>query len=320
MNDALPSKTVPPLPRVRIITINWNAYEDTARLLNRLRGLAYPAFDVVVVDNASTDGSREQLSAEFPEATVLPMLTNAGFGAANNAALRQAISDEIPWAWLLNNDALPDPDALSALVTAGQATPHTGAVGGVVLDGSPPERLQAWGGGQIRPWSGVVRLGAAAHDPLDFITGACLLLNTDALRQVGLFDERFFLYWEDADLCFRLRNAGWGLVVADSARIHHRGSATTGRNPRLRSFHSARSLVLFLNTHERVPRLTSFTATAFQSLLKLLRGNVPAAAGFWHGWRAGLGASRLPNPSASDAQPQHPGLDRTKETAMKKHP
>lgn len=320
MNDALPSKTVPPLPRVRIITINWNAYEDTARLLNRLRGLAYPAFDVVVVDNASTDGSREQLSAEFPEATVLPMLTNAGFGAANNAALRQAISDEIPWAWLLNNDALPDPDALSALVTAGQTAPQIGAVGGVVFDESPPGRIQAWGGGIIYPWLGAVRLGTAANQPLEFITGACLLLNTTALREMGMFDERFFLYWEDADLCFRLRKAGWRLAVADSAHIWHRGSATTGRNPRLRSFHSARSLVLFLNTHERVPRLTSFTATAFQSLLKLLRGNVPAAAGFWHGWRAGLGASRLPNPSASDAQPQHPGLDRTKETAMKKHP
>lgn len=320
MNNAMPSKTTPPLPRVRIITINWNAYEDTARLLNRLRHLAYPAFDMVVVDNASTDGSQARLSAEFPEATVLPMATNAGFGGANNAALLQAISDGIPWAWLINNDAWPDPDALSALVAAGQAQPHTGAVGGVVFDESPPERIQAWGGGRIYPWSGVVRLGTTSRDPLEFITGACLLLNTDALREVGLFDERFFLYWEDADLCFRLRNAGWGLAVADSARIHHRGSATTRRNPRLRSFHSARSLVRFMEKHERFPRLKSFTATAFQSLLKLLRGNIPAAAGFWQGWRAGLGASRLPNQSAPDAQPQRPGLDMTKETALKKYP
>lgn len=283
----MPSKTTPLAPRVRIITINWNAYDDTARLLQRLRCLAYPAFEVVVVDNASTDGSREKLSAEFPEASILPMADNLGFGGANNAALRLALQDNIPWVWLLNNDALPAPEALTALVTAGQTAPQIGAVGGVVFDESPPGRIQAWGGGIIYPWLGAVRLGTAANQPLEFITGACLLLNTTALREVGMFDERFFLYWEDADLCFRLRKAGWRLAVADSAHIWHRGSATTGRNPRLRSFHSARSLVLFLSNHERFSRLKSLTAMAFQSLLKCLRGNFPAAAGFWSGWRAG---------------------------------
>lgn len=294
----MPSKTPAATPHVRIITINWNAYDDTARLLQRLRRLAYPAFEVVVVDNASTDGSREKISAEFPEATVLPMPDNAGFGAANNAALRQALQDNIPWVWLLNNDALPDPETLTALVAAGQAAPRIGAIGGVVFDESPPDRLQAWGGGIIYPWLGAVRLGTAANQPVEFITGACLLLRTDALRKVGMFDKRFFLYWEDADLCFRLRKAGWHLAVADSARIHHRGSATTGRNPRLRSFHSARSLVLFLSNHERFPSLKSFTAIAFQSLLKCLRGNFSAAAGFWAGWRAGRAVQQSPSCSA----------------------
>jgi GT2 family glycosyltransferase len=290
MNGGMPSTITPLAPRVRIVTINWNAYDDLARLLQRLRHLTYPAFDVVVVDNASTDGSRERLSVEFPEVSLLPMTDNLGFGGANNVALRQAIQDNIPWVWVLNHDALPAPDALTALVAAGQTAPQIGAVGGVVFDDSPPGHIQAWGGGHIYPWLGAVRLGTAANDPLDFITGACLLLRTDALHNVGLFDERFFLYWEDADLCVRLRQAGWHLAVADSAHIWHRGSAVTGRNPRRRSFHSARSLVLFLSNHERFPHLKSLTAIAFQSLLKCLRGNFPAAAGFWSGWRAGRAA------------------------------
>lgn len=302
MNGALPSKTPAAAPHVRIVTINWNAHADTARLLQALRALTYPAFETVVVDNGSTDGSLEKLRAEFPEVHFLPLATNAGFGAANNAALRPALARAVPFAWLINNDARPEPAALEALIARMEADPRAGAAGCIVLDEAPPNGIQAWGGGHINPWLGYVRLNASAAEPLEFITGAALLLRTAALREAGLFDERFFLYWEDADLCFRLRKAGWRLTVAE-ARVHHKGSSTTGRNRRLRSFHSGRSLTLFMDKHERFPRLKSFAAIAFQSLGKLLRRNVPAAAGFWAGWRAGRAVDRRPDPATTDGRP-----------------
>jgi GT2 family glycosyltransferase len=286
MKESLPSKTGFTAPHVRIVTLNWNSYDDTARLLDSLRRLSHPAFDVVVVDNASTDGSLERLRAGFPEATYLSMPTNAGFGAANNAALRQALHENIPFVWLINNDAIPEPGALDVLLDRMQAVPEAGAVGGIVIDDAPSGRIQAWGGGQIHPWLGYVRLNASAAEPLEFITGACLLLRTAALREVGLFDERFFLYWEDADLCFRLRKASWVLTVAET-RISHKGSATTRRFPRTRSLHSARSLVLFMDRHVRWSGPKCLSAICFQSLCKVLRGNLPAAAGFWQGWHAG---------------------------------
>lgn len=301
MSSALPSKTP---PRVLAVTINWNSHADTARLLGALRTCANPACEVVVVDNGSTDGSLDRLRADFPDVRFLALPANAGFGAANNAALREALERQIPYVWLINNDALPDPGSLAALVARMEADPRAGAAGAVVVDDDPAARVQAWGGGHIRPWLGWVRLHRAPAEPLEFLTGACLLLRTAALREIGLFDERFFLYWEDADLCFRLRKSGWHLVVADT-RVRHKGSATTGRNRYLRSFHSGRSLVLFLHAHARHPRLKGFSAITIQSLGKLARANAPAARGFWAGFREGLRALRRLEPAAASTEHPH---------------
>jgi GT2 family glycosyltransferase len=294
MNGALPSKTPLAPPRVSILTINWNSYGDTARLLGSLRRLTYPSFDVIVVDNGSTDGSLEKLRADYPEVTVLPLPDNTGFGAANNAALRRVLEANIPFAWLINNDAFPEPTALDSLVARLQAVPKAGAAGGIVVEDTPPGGIQAWGGGRIHPWLGYARSIVSADETPEFLTGACLLLRTAALREVGLFDERFFLYWEDTDLCFRLREAGWLLTVAET-RIHHTGSASTGRFPRKRAFHILRSFALLMHLHARWPRAKSFSAACFQSLGKALAGNGPAAAGCWEGWRAGRAACGRPD-------------------------
>lgn len=274
-------------PRLLVVTINWNAHDATARLLHSLQAQDGVGFEVAVVDNGSTDGSLEQLRREFPHVQFLALPFNAGFGAGNNVALRQAMDRGIPYVLLINNDAVPEPGALASLAAHLEADSGAGAAGAVVLDDHVETRIQAWGGGRIHPWLGWARHNRSAADPLEFITGAALLLRTEALRQTGLFDERFFLYWEDVDLCFRLRKAGWRLRVSE-ARIRHAESFTTGRNPRLRSFHSGRSLVLFMNKHERWPRMKSLSAVAFQSLLKLLRGQGAAAMGFWAGLRAGF--------------------------------
>ena len=276
-------------PRVLISLINWNDHADTARALASLRGLAFREYGILVIDNGSTDDSLRRLQAQFPEADYLALPANIGFGAANNHALRRAQDGGIPYVWLLNNDTETDPDALTAMVRALDENPRLGAAGCVIRDMHPPHAVQAWGGGRIVPWLAIVRRNRTAQPPPDYLTGASLLLRTDAMREIGLFDEAFFLYWEDTDICFRLRKGGWGLTVAPVV-VRHQGSSTTGRNPRQRSFHTARSYVLFLARHDRLPGLKSAVAIAFQSLLKLLRGRIPAACGFWEGWRAGRAA------------------------------
>jgi len=115
-----------------------------------------------------------------------------------------------------------------------------------------------------------------------------MLLRCAALREAGLFDERFFLYWEDAELCARLRRAGWEMAVAGEAKVWHASSATTGRDAELRMFHITRSLALYLGARSRAPGVESLVATLFQAAGKLVRGNRAAARGAWLGRRAGL--------------------------------
>jgi len=271
------------LPDLGIITVNWNDYNNTARLLSSLRKIEQPSFIAIVVDNGSTDGSAQRLKAEFPEIYLLEMERNAGFGTANNAAIRLLLEKSIPYSLLLNNDAIPTQDAIIKLVNHMKAFPQAGAIGAIILEDTPTPTIQAYGGACIRPWLGIAKAAQTPQAPIDFLTGACILFRNNALREVGLFDETLFLYWEDADLCLRLQKAGWELQVAD-AHIIHTGSVSTGRNQRMRSMHIMRSYAHFMQKHARYPRLKTLSATLYQSAGKCLRGNLPAAYGCWQGW------------------------------------
>jgi GT2 family glycosyltransferase len=281
-----PSKTGP-AASIAAVTINWNAYDDTARLLSRLRELDDPRPITYLVDNASDDGSRERLQQAFPNINHIAMPCNAGFGAANNAALRDILSRDIPYAWLINNDACPEPDAHRCMLDVMTSESTIGAVGSTLYNDDDAQRIQAYAGGRIYRWLGYARLNTCPGKPLDFITGASMLLRCDALRQCGLFDERFHLYWEDTDLCRRLQNEDWKLRASDG-RVIHKDSATTRRMPSRRAFHIMRSFTLYQRKHCRTPLCCSLAATCFQSFGKLCHGNVSAAIACWRGLHSGI--------------------------------
>ena len=260
--------------------------DDTSKLLQQLQQLDYPAYQTVVVDNGSTDSSTTQLKTRFPEITVFDLPTNTGFGRANNVAINQAMNAGFPFVWLLNNDAWPEKEALRKLVEHMQADLTIGALGTTVFDDDGSHELQSYGGGHIYPWLGYVRHNKTASEPLEFLTASSLLLRTEALRDIGLFDERFFLYWEDADLSFRLRSAGWKLGVTETT-VYHRGSSTSGRWPRMKAHHIQRSYRLFAQKHYRLAEPKSFCSAAFQSLCKLAKARPREAWGCWTGWMAG---------------------------------
>lgn len=285
-------------PHVRVVTINWNAYEDTANLLRALQQQNYPDFSIAVVDNASSDGSADRLAKEFPSITIHRNETNLGFGGGNNIVLKQALENDIPFVWLINNDAVPERDTLSVMINAIESKSDIAACGAVLLESNSDKITETWGGGSIVYPLAWVRPYRQHVESASYISGACMLLRTEALIQTGLFDERYFLYWEDTDLCFRLRENGWKFAVAHT-RVQHATSSSTGRDPMARSRHTMRSYVLFLHRHECCATLNSITATLFQSTLKLVRGKWRAAAGFWLGLRDGHKYLRLTDSHAA---------------------
>lgn len=238
---------------VVVVVLNWNGWRDTLACVASLTQLDYPAAKVLVVDNGSTDGSVEHIRQAMPDVELLQTGANLGFGGGCNVGIRQALRQRADYVWLVNSDATVAPGALSALVLMAQRNSALGSVGSVVHEFDEPETIQLWGGGKVNLWTGRSHHLLSGHTP-DFISGASVLLRCAALREVNLFDEKeFFMYWEDTDLAFRLRRAGWQLAVATNSRLLHKQSASLGRNSPQLDHYFIQSGVRFFKRHAPFP-------------------------------------------------------------------
>lgn len=196
-------------------------------------------FKAIVVDNASSDGSREMVAERFPEVKLISNTQNPGFAYANNQALRQCSSELV---LLLNADTVVKPGAIEILVDFMDKNPDVGICGARLLnpDGSlqvsaypePTLTREFWRLFHLdKLWFyGTYPMENWNHDEprkVDILKGACLLIRSEALEDVGLFDEDYFIYSEDMDLCTRMQNSGWSLYWMPTAEIIHFGGQST---------------------------------------------------------------------------------------------
>jgi GT2 family glycosyltransferase len=215
---------------------------------------------VYVVDNGSGDGSddrlREGLARYGDRATLIVNPGNRGFGGGCNPAIAAALAAGHAYIWLLNNDAEPEPECLAALLTVATDAPgRVGAVGSLLID--PTGRDAPHFGSWMRPAAltcGSVDSAADLSRPYAWCTAASLLLDAGALAQVGRFDECFFMYWEDADLNLRLRDAGYAILCAPDARVLHDAGTSSAAIPVQRYLWHFDSQRRFLSKHHRYPR------------------------------------------------------------------
>jgi GT2 family glycosyltransferase len=220
---------------------------------------------VIVVDNASSDGSAAMVRTEFPAVELTANTNNRGFAAACNQGIAASTEDFI---LILNPDTLVTPAALQTLLELMQAEPRAGACGPRILnpDGSlqpscrrfptlPRLLLDEFGLGKLFPHSkffGGYRMTWWAHDQLrevDQVMGAALLLRREALKQVGTFDERFFMYFEEVDLCLRLRAAGWKVLFVPAAQVTHHGGRSARQVLAEATLYRYQSLGAFYRKH-----------------------------------------------------------------------
>lgn len=249
--------------QVSVVVVSYNTRELLERCLGALQAQNGIQTQVVVVDNASTDGSPEMVRERFADVELLALDHNAGFARANNLAFPRCTGEFV---LLLNSDAFLAPGALAQLLAAARRHPCAGAVGPRLLNPDGSLQRSAWPfphAGRLlleavllhRPLRRVgllEDLGAWPHDEerrVDFLVGACLLLRAEALAEVGGFDERFWLYGEEADLQRRLSARGWEVVFTPAARATHVGAASSkGSVTRLRHFYAGQRR--FLVKHE----------------------------------------------------------------------
>lgn len=277
-------------PLVYIIVLNWNRPRLTLDCLESLRSLDYPNYRVLVVDNGSTDESVAKIRAAFPSIEIVETGENLGFAGGNNKGIERALENGAEFVWLLNNDTCVFSDTLNALVASAIEDPRIGAVGSVLLASTRPDVVLAWGGGNVNMWAGrATHTTEAIHmTTRTFLSAASILLRRQALESAGFLDAGFFMYWEDVDLSFRIRKAGYRLVVAPAARLlHFECSTLTKQNPLLVRY-SSQSLVRFFQRHSPLPWIPIGCALASRMFKKIVLGRWQDVAATVQGARNGF--------------------------------
>lgn len=237
----------------------WNSYEVTRDCLLSLRKVDYPAFETILVDNGSVDGSGERLAREFPEVRFIRNAQNLGFTGGNNVGMRQALKEGTDYLLLLNNDTIVAENFLTEMIRVAETNTQIGMVAPKIYYYEPSDKIWYAGGAYIRWKTFPIHFGVRQRDharynetkEVSFATGCALLVRAETARNVGLLDDTFFLSYEDVDWSARTLEAGYKAMYVPAAMIWHRDSYDTKRNAGLakRDFYTMRNAVLCARKH-----------------------------------------------------------------------
>jgi GT2 family glycosyltransferase len=279
---------LPARPLVSIVIPNWNGAHHLPVCLDSLRRQRYTPLEILVVDNASTDHSRELLTRDYPEVRLIALPHNQGFTGACNAGIQAARGDIIA---LLNNDTEVDADWVAALVDAFAQHPEAGLIASKILLFDQRDRFHTAGdlfrvdGRLIN--RGVWEKDEGQYDQETYVFSACggaAAYRRSMLDEIGLLDDDFFFSCEDMDLAWRAQLAGYRCVYTPAAVVYHRLSATGGGVTA--SYHDGRNLIWLLVKNYPAPLWRKHG-------LKVLRAQLSLAWEALRAWRGAAARARL---------------------------
>jgi GT2 family glycosyltransferase len=268
-------------PLVSVVLLNWNGWADTCECIRSLSEQEHPNFNIIVVDNCSSDGSAEKIKAFLSAEKFLNRSTNCeiavnfiqsadngGFAKGNNIGIRQALDLGAEYVWILNNDTVVDRRALACAQAELMRNPRNGLCGSVLIYYDDRHKIQAVGGvcfsiakalgyqlGEGLDPSSADLHEIARSNPITYIAGAAMLAPAKMLAEVGLMYEDYFLYYEEIDWCDQIRERGWRICVAADSLVYHKegasiGTATRKRRSKMSQYYLSRNLLgYYLRRH-----------------------------------------------------------------------
>ncbi|HEX9340170.1 MAG TPA: glycosyltransferase family 2 protein [Thermoplasmata archaeon] len=294
--------------RVAVALVNFNGYGMTCDAIDSILPYLAPNDALVVVDNASTDGSVPGLERKYPTVRVIALERNVGYAGGCNAAIEFGVQEKARYVLLANNDIVFAPDAIDRLVETAETADNIGIVVPRIYYHDRPNTIWA-AGSTISRVTGLTRQRGMDRDESDFppsavpldlemCTGCCMLVRTSIAEVVGGMREEFFLYYDETDWCWRIRRAGFRILVEDRSRIWHKVSETVGVSSPTFWYYITRNHIWFVQKDfpmaPRVFALMYFTTvlTPHRILLLLFLHSLPEAyaiiRGCVDGYRAAL--------------------------------
>jgi hypothetical protein len=256
-------------PLVSIVVLNWNGKDMLKTCLQSLSHLTYPNYEIIVVDNASTDGSPEMVRRDFPSAKVIVNEENLGFAAGCNVGIRVAKGKLIA---LFNNDAIAEPAWLTKLVEPMVSCSKIGMASGITLQLAPSDfvlsagqRIDALTGETWRLGYGNRLTSLNEVDDIDYLSGCAILLRKETMNRIGLLDEEFFLCGEDLDWNLSAKRAGYEGKLVPGAIVWHMDSASRKKIPLTAHYYFVRGRLRVCFKHFPIRYLA--TSLIFQSII-----------------------------------------------------
>lgn len=246
--------------RVGVALLNWNGGEFTIPCVESLIASELKPWRIVVADNASTDGSADAVASAFPDVPVIRNDRNLGFAGGTNVAVKALLADGADLVWILNNDTVVDPRCLGELVEEMGRDDGVAAVSAKIHYEQPRDVIWYAGATWSRwtfaaPHRGEREVDRGQFDQTEdvgFVSGCCMLVRATALRKVGLLDEAYVAYYEDADWCLRALHAGYRLRYVPSALLWHKVSASIRKNTLGQSGGFSSPFAYYLSTRNRI--------------------------------------------------------------------
>jgi GT2 family glycosyltransferase len=244
------------LPLVITVILNTNRKDDTLECLTSLANSTYPRHKIIVLDNASTDGSVEAIQARFPIVEIIRLEENKGYAGNNNVGILAAFETNADWVFVLNEDTVLAPDCIQEMVAAAEEDQSAGIVGPMVYHHNEPDVIQS-AGGAFGPYLESFHIAQNEKDigqfkqptPVDWISGCAIMVRRHVIEDVGILDERFFYYWEETEWCLRAGRNGWKILNVPSAHLWHKGVQRDYRPGPSVTYYNTRNHFLMLAKH-----------------------------------------------------------------------
>lgn len=267
-----------PIPKVSIVILNWNQKDMTLACLRSLQKISYPNYEIILVDNGSTDDSVSTIRREFPDIEIIENERNLGVAGGRNVGIEYAQQKGTDYLLFLDNDTIVDKDFITEMVRVGENDRRVGILTGKIYFYSEPNKIWC-AGGSLSLYRR--HISAIGYDEIDkgqyddlrevsHVAGCCLMIKKKVIDEIGILDQNFIEYFtEDTDWCLRARKRGYKIMYVPNARLWHHVIKKTSVSERY-WYLKGRNMMLLMRKHARLHHWIVFSLFLMVGSIKVL--------------------------------------------------